>query len=879
MPEREVPFVISSNNHEIIELLLKNKLHPEIKFVDDKIKNFKYLVFFIDLQKELSQISQNIIGAYEHCRQNDSKLAVIILHRNKIDSEKNHYFQKMLDNLGKDNPLHRLIFIKDLYQNISFIPATPLDQYLHDSISSKKINISQKGENLLFPISIKDLISSVTKTLFLSNTQGKTFWILGDPIKDLELAFILKKITVGYTEEDLEINAEGKNDPETSILLSINNKSRGDLNWQPQDDFIDDLKQIVGRYVENPNTKDKEEEKLNIIHRLLNWFYKPRIKKNNQLPTIGRISKTIIKILIIVSIFWGVMIILFTGLSLQQLNSSIKQALNGELKQSVNSTNKAVAFKEIGESLFSSLIPIANFVSPKETEKIINIFSFINYSTTSLGNLHQTYVIAESLLLSLNNSNVKVNYSDLSLALHSNLSQVYENINQISLLGKENKLPPFLSNKLKANDQYKNLKNLEEQVVQYIKIVDIIPAILSENKTTTIVVLLQNNHVLKPSGGDIDYYLLLSLNNGKLISKNYYTKIELEKLYSDANNPAQKNKRFILPPTPQLIDFIEIPDFSISSQTMSVYIEKALKIKPDFIIATNNLLIEQLLFDEKSQILDQFKLDYLTSSGSAIYKDIVNQYLDRLFNQDLSLPVLGRTVAKIIEDNQILIWSSDKNIEKTLASQPYSGVIISHPCNAGLTSNKECFSETAYLSESQNTTSRQNPWSGRTVNHNIEIFPTIIQHEYIINYKIDQTLKLNSAISVNYHLFLPTTSTLNQVLLNDLPFSMKLVKKNIEGTIDHYEIPLSFMPDIDSTLIIKATTVNGQNFSLPMSYSITEYRQPGTVDSGIDLMINYPENLKPIIVTSQFTAKPSQLIITLPPHTSTFGFTLDANKE
>jgi len=879
MPEIKACFAISSNNSDIERLLVENSLHSEIKFVNSKKNIFQYLLFFIDLQKDLTKISQNLIGAYEHCRENDVKLAAVLLHGNKIDTEKNQYFQKILDNLGKEKPLHRLILTKDLYQNISNNPATPFDQYIHDCVSSKEIKISQKGENLYFPISLNDFIKSIIKTLFLSNTSGKTFWVIGDSIKDLDLAYLFKKTISSYYSEDPEINACQKNNPETITLISLNNKSKSELNWQPQDDFSEDIKQIIGRYVENPINDKTEESNLNIIHRFLNWAYKPRPKNTNQLPSIGRLIKKIFKILFFIIIIWGTITVVFTGLSLQQLDYSIKQVLNGDLKKSVNSTNRTIKYKEIGESLFSSFIPIANTISSKETEKIINTFSFINYSTTSLKNLQQTYVIAENLYLSLNNQSEKIKYSDLSLALHSNLSQVYENLNQISLLVTGNKLPKYLSNKLKTNISYDNLNTLEEQITQYIKVVYIIPAILSEDGSKSILVLLQNNQILKPGGGDTDFYLLLTLNQGKLLSKNYYTKSELEKLYSDAESSIKINNRFAKSPSPKPKDFIEIPDFSLSSQETSKYLEKALKIKPDFVIAINNILIERLLQEEKSQIIDQFKLDFLNSSGSAIYKDLVDQYLDRLFNQDISLPVLGRTIAKMIGDNQVLIWSSDKNIEKQIALQSFSGMITGHPCNAGLTSGKECLSETAYLVESLNNTTRQNPWVDRSINHNIEITATSVIHEYVIAYKANQSVKIGFPININYHLYLPTASTINQILLNDLPFSMKQTKKTIESSFDHYEIPLTLIPDTDITIKIKATTVNGQNFSLPMSYSITEYRQPGTVDPGINLKITYPENTTPIIVTSQFTAQPSQINIILPSHTSTFGLTLDAKKE
>ena len=879
MPQREVQISISSNNSDLEVNFLDNQLHQEIKFVKNKGGTFAYRIFLIDLQKDLTHISQNLIETYHSCRENDVKLAVIILHGNSLDIEKNHYFQKMLDDLGKDKPLHRLIFTKDVYQHYSPNPSTSLDAQFYEAITSKKINISRKGENLYFPLALEDFTLAIIKTLFLSNTSGKSFWILGDPISDLELAYLLKKNISTVSQDEPEINATGKDDPEINSLRSIGNKSRGELNWNPEREIVDDLKQIITFYTDSSIKAETKPIKTNPLHRLLTWIYQPRPKKETSLPTFKKIGTNLLIAAVVIIIFMGGVFTLATGLSLLQLEKSINQALDGNLQLSISSLNNSIKLKEIGESTFRPLVPLSNLASPRSTEKIFNLYSFIDYTSSSLGNLHQTYVMAENLLLSLNNEESKTNYNDLSLALHSNLSQIYENLNQISFLSSSGKIPSFLEKKLKNNDEYKNLKNLEEQVAQFIKVTDIIPAVLSGDKTKNILVYLQNSQVLRPSGGEIDYYLLLTLNQGKLITKKYFTESELEKLVQDTDLATSKNSRFASAPKSKLVNLTQNPDFAKSSVEVSTYLEKTLKTKLDFIVATNNLLIEQLLLEEKSPIIDQYKASYLEASGSAVYQEIFDQYLDRLFNQNISLPVLGRTIAKTIGDNQILIWSSDISTQRLLTYQSYSGVIVPHPCNAGITSSSVCTAQTLSLSESTISPLRRNPWSKRLLSHSINITSSSIQHEYQISYTTNQTFSSDSSIANTYYLYVPSPSTLDKVLLNDLPSSTKGVTKTIEGSFDVYKIPLTIFPNRDTLVVIKTTTPTSETFSTPLSYSITEYRQPGTTDSGTTLKIIYPENLLPKVVTSPFTSEPAVMKITLPPHTSSFGFTLDQNTQ
>ena len=426
MPKEDTFVTISCNNSDIENLFLANELAPEIKFKKNQEKNFSYFLFLIDTQRDLSHISQNLINTYNLCRENEAKLAVVILHGSSIDIEKNHYFQKMLDDLGKDKPLHRLIFTRDLYQHTTPIPATPLDLQISISINTKNIDISEKGENFLFPLSLEDFTQGVIKTLFLSNTSGKSFWLLGDPLPDLEFAYLLKKSVSANDQAELEINAIGKSDPKINSLLSVGNITRGELNWNPENDIIDDLKQIVTLYSEESIIIEKTVAKTKLLHRLINWLYRPRPKKENQLPTIYKIFKKSIFVLVtIIIIIFGVFVFT-TGVSLHQLEKSTEALLTGNIKQSTTSLVKSSSYKSVGESTFQTLVPVINLVAPRFSSKVFNLFSFIDYTTTSLGNLHQTYVMAEKLILSLNNSDSKTNFSDLSLALHSNLSQIYE---------------------------------------------------------------------------------------------------------------------------------------------------------------------------------------------------------------------------------------------------------------------------------------------------------------------------------------------------------------------------------------------------------------------------------------------------------------------
>jgi hypothetical protein len=874
MPDRVAVISISSNNSLLEKVLIEHEIHPDLKFTQHFSGENGYTLFIIDLHRDLSHVSQSLIEAYGHCLQQNNKLLVVLLHGDKIDTEKNHYFQKMLDDLGGDKPLHRLVFTKDLYQYLEASPVTVFDQKIVDAIINSKINISRKGENVLYPLSLNDFVYALAKIFFLAGTSGKTFWLLGDPFTDLEFAYLLKN-NLDTVTANFEINALELDDPQTVSLRNLTSKSKAELNWEVNDDFSDKLISVINLSREKSDLSFPLSPPKNIFTKILTRYREIRHpqKKDRHLD-LGQIIKKVGLAIVGVYLLIGIIFVFALGFSLQQLALSAKNELNGNPQTSVDSLHTSVTALSIGESSFSFFQPILNLVAPVYTQKIYNLFSFVNYSQSSLENLQQTYTLAENLLSSLNNSNAITDYTDVSLALHSNLSQIYENINQISYLSSDSRLPTFLGNELKKRPEFQNLKTLEDQVVQFIKISDLFPSLLSGDGAKNILVLLQNSHILQPSGGEIDYFLMLTLDHGQLISQKYYTPADLQVLYQSTASAVPKNKKNSASVIPDPLTLNDFPDFSVASQNISAYIDNTLKIKPDFIIAVNDLLFEQLLTEEKSSDLDSFKTNYVGDAGQTKIKDLSSDYLSRLFGHQLSLPVIGRVLAKEVGDNQLYLWSADSSTEKLFSTQSYSGIITPHPCHTGLSAGTECLAETGYLSESQNASSRHDPWSSRQVSHSLTPNNFSITHEYQINYVPDSVSTASASVSTVYDLYLSTPSTLDQVYLDDLPYSVKQVVKSNSSTLDHYQIPMELSLGQNHKVLLRLTTQTSSTFANPISYSFTEYRQPGTVDSGITLKINYPESMRVSVLTEPVTTAATSFDLVLPAHTTTFGFSL-----
>ncbi len=874
MPPKEVNIFIHSNNSLLSTLLSENLFHENIRFVPEKKDQAAYAIFFVDLNEKIDSLSQNIFTVYENCRRHGTKLAIVLIHQEKIDSEKNLYLQNVLSDISHNKPLHRLIITKDIYQDISASPIAWFDTYLRHCLVHQKITISQKGNNQFYPLHLADLVNLVIKSLFLSNTAGRTFWALGEPVRDLDLAYLLRKNLQNVKKTDLEINALLPSDPQTLLPSAYINQAKAELNWVQEIEIDDRLRGLLENLSPEGDFLPTLPPQNVFFKKLLKRIFlqKPKPSPSKIKPA----KKILLSLFVFFVAIYTLNTLVFLGsqfLSLHSLEASVNHLTDGNIQLSVKKLSASMKYGQIGDSTYPYLKPFIDLADPSLSTRINNLNSFASYTRSTLENLQQTYNLAEKVLLSLGDTKGSLNYKDTSLALHSNLSQIYENLNQVKVLSSSNKLPRFLEERFKSSQAYTKLPLLEDQVLQFIKITDLIPAFLGDYKTNNILVLLQNDHFLRSNGGELQSLFLLTLDQGHLISKQNYLPSSLDLLYVSTASAKKKTVN------PRAVDLGNQPDFSQASQSLSSYLERTLKIKPDYVLALNNQLFEELLHQEDPTMLEVFKQKLNSTDSTEIQSDLFVKYLDKLFRHELKLPLLGRTVAKMIGNNQFYLWAQDSNTERLIASQSYSGIIQPHPCHRGLTTENLCYPETFFLAESLVDDLTPNPWIDRSLTHTVILQNGLVNHRYQIKYSFAQATSSATVLATSYHLYLPTGSDLSQLLLDGLPFPSKDVKKETSAFFDHYQIPMFFTTNEDHTVQINLTTVLPVNQSDTYSYSLTEYRQSGTKDSGINLVLQYPENYHPTVVTQPATSAPNSLNLVLPQHTATFGLSLTKNKH
>lgn len=907
MPTVQAKIATWSNNPQLQSLFVRSSFSEQLRFEDYKNKiSHPYVCVVIDLEQDLNDLSQKIISIYEHCRKENQKLAVVLFHGEKIDTEKNLYFTQLLDQLGGSSPLHRFVIAKDIYSEDLLDSETWLEKYILESLLNKKIQISSKGENKIYPLTIRDFIHGLQKTLFLSGTSGKVFWLTGDPFNDLDLAYLINK-NLEDSEDHFEIEAILAN-TSTIDLNSLGNQSRASLNWEPVDDFSLALKKAVHRIgedkslllsnlhrLESSRRHPKLARLLAIRQNLGELITNLKIKKSNK--KIVETSRDMLKrgfevLLITVALIYLLItlsFISFTSLSLANLEKSLTFARSGDITGSVKSLKKSLKYAQIGESSYNFVSPVFSSLAPDFHEKNHNLFVFLGYSQSSLENLQQTNLLAEKIYQSIGNAVINLNYDDASLALRSNLSQVYENINQIHLLTKNGKLPEILENKLNESQEFKNISLVEQQVTQLLKSVELVPAFLAGEGTKNIVVLFQNSLELRSTGGVVDYLATLVLDHGRVVSRNIYTSNEIDSLITGTITAPPLIAMYTGSEKWKTRDLNYNPDYNATASNFSAIIYKALKFKPDIIVAVNQSLISRFLQEDRGIVLngqnitsESFENDLPRISPSPIYRQLIDYYFDQILGHKLTLVSFSRVIAAQSMENQLLFWTADNNVEKSIIDQSFSGAVFPHSCHPAVSGSFSCLSETTYLNESNFSLVPVGNNLKKKVIHKVSFVQTGINHEYDINYKFTTDFpNLNRDLIEVIQVYAPASSSITRVSVNGKALSLNSIQKQQDNLLERFQIPLSLKFNADNQVLIDFTSPITEPIQLPFAYSLTEYQQGGisSGDSNIELSIKVPETARVALITSPATSSPDGYTYVYPPITSTFGLTFEPKEH
>lgn len=389
-------------------------------------------------------------------------------------------------------------------------------------------------------------------------------------------------------------------------------------------------------------------------------------------------------------------------------------------------------------------------------------------------------------------------------------------------------------------------------------------------------VLFQNNMELRPTGGFIGSYGLLTVSGGKVVDfkiEDVYTADGQLKGHVDPPLPIRK---YLQQPHFFLRDSNFNPDFAQSAAQAAWFLQKERGKNVDGVIGVNLTLAQKLMqvvgaiklsdFGGEEITADNFfyKVHYYSSAdffpGSTQKKDILtavsNGILAKLDESGGSnslelLPI----VKQALEEKNILIYVAEASLQKIIEDHGWAGRMVKVGCVARkdesgeqvLTYSDTCLPDFLSINEANLGVNKANYFINKS---------TIVEKKIAANGEISTTVTISyensnttlidkSQTYVNYlRIFVPVGSKLESLTLNNAPLSPADLDTETYGSD---KTVFGFLVKIapDNRGVVKITYTLPQLLSNKFtSYQLFYQKQAGDKNSPLIFSLSYPAEYK-----------------------------------
>lgn len=759
---------------------------------------------------------ENINTAIDYSVKNQIKTFVILPYRNISDFDSR---LELPDTLG-------LVFVGDLIgPRIDLVDSSLIAKILIGVYKNKKLSLS--GKETLYPVYVGDVSRLITKWLFSFGPYGEAISALSQEVPVLKIANDFSRYIKGT---DMRVSD-----------LSVEISDRGGVNI------------TIPQWAKRTNIKTDLD---NIIKATVEWFLKQgrnniEIEKTNKRPPPLKKAALVLFILTFVLIF-PALILLASLFSLNQAKRFVERGSIGTAKRFLEMSVTTSQLAE-GQSILYSKVPLIGNIYTQG----VSVARTLN-DVSSMG-IEGAFLLNEGSVLVKNvfegNDFDALNYSK-KLVLRFN--SIYESL--AFLEGELNAANGYWEKLVSNTIRSYGLNDIGEikNLILSAKIVfDRLPDILGVESKKTYLVLLQNNMELRPTGGFIGSFALVTVDKGKI------SDITIQDVYSADG----QLKGYIKPPDP-IRDYLNEanwflrdsnwdPDFPTSASRAEWFLDKEIDVSVDGVISVDlepvkdllgvygplllsdyNVTLDENNFYEKTQAEAEkefFPGSYRKSGFlTAVSRDLTGKLAN--LNDEKSLNLL-KIFYENLNQKHIQIFLHDKKVQSVISDLGWDGS-VNHPnCNGN------CYSDWFGLVEANLGVNKSNYYVKRS--HSLAVLlqdDMIVKKSFITKYNNRANPELGpKAIYKTYTRLLvsPDAEIGGVYLVNGeskeaLLFDTELVSGRKEiGFI--MEIP----PGSERLLYMDWTNRTGLSKDSEGQYGILWRKQSGVGDDPIQINFNF----------------------------------------
>ncbi len=438
----------------------------------------------------------------------------------------------------------------------------------------------------------------------------------------------------------------------------------------------------------------------------------------------------------------------------------------------------------------------------------------------------------------------------------------------------------FLPGRFKeiVGDRAKEAREWRQLVSSILKSVDVFYYLLgADGARRDFLVLIQNEAELRPNGGFIGSYGVLSVENGRFLSFDIGDIYDIDGQLKGRVEPPRQIKEILNEPSWYLRDANWQASFPESAKDIDWFFKKETERNIDGII-TIDLAVAKNLVEAVGEVwVADFKAQFHSESGFFAGSRQKSMFLGKLASQlveeikqakDYEQIEIVKAILTSLDTNDIQIWSKDKNMKMELADLGWDGSMYSGGCGM-----ENCLADYLYVVEANLGVNKSNYFLRRGIEMTVDVSNRAVSRVLKINY--ENTSRSTAWPGGDYRnymrVYLPKDINIAEVSIYDsLDKTNKKVlgegEMEISSKYDKKELAFLMMVPVTKkrTVEIRYTSQIDLNVSSEFTYLNYIQRQPGYGDTSLVSLVSFPDGWLPVQVDPAATVVNGKLLFSQP---------------
>ncbi|NMC36585.1 NAD-dependent epimerase/dehydratase family protein [Candidatus Beckwithbacteria bacterium] len=821
-----------------------------------------------------------------------------------------------------------------------------LAKILLGAVKDGVVGLPNDGMAVLYPTFITDAAYGLIKAMFSQSSKGKIYGLINpQPVTLLNLAYQIRDTL----KRDIKINFyPNEKLPPNPIIAQEILKSQEALGWYPRENLNSGIKKTLD-WLEGEglvNTPRKElvteivnepkPQKISAPEPVVKTTYQEKIKPLQVAPPIQSSSELVVKSEPVVTtvqptvskkgwlweikhkkiqaslsqvqnqdkhhvfklsyllIIFGILLLLGIGLG-PRLGLAMLTSRGGAQTNLVQNLLKEENIEQAKSALAKSKQTLA------QARSIQNLFTWQqDLFGVKLGDEVTTYLQYGSRANAILDSLLQVKSQTQNLAeivfgdqtgdpkealqqLQLNLSEANQNL---SLLQADQALK-------EQNDNF-SVQSLamKDQVVAMNEMVSILPDLLAFDSKKTWLILLQDEHELRSTGGFIEGVALLTMDQGKLADFQTMDVYSLDQQLKGAVEPPTEIKDYLKEQAWWLRDSNINPNFPESAARAAWFVQKELGIKADGVMAVNLAFFQKYLAQSGELFLPEF--DEKVSSGNIMERaqqhaeitlldedknntsksflvSLAKHSFERIKGQIGSFDDVVLSMHQALGENDLQIWLPDTNSASFMDEVGWDGSLRSTPTQLVEFGTID-LSDFLATFEANYGFNKTNYYMKRSIEHDVAINEKgQVQAETRLSLQNSSTTEAwpGGTYQVLVKTYIPADSKVSQVWVGDSVQNLKKIgSKQVaissEGGKNLVTLFLKVLPQQTQIVQIDYQLSDGLPIGQESSnYALYVQKQSGITDLPITVHITYPDSLQVAKLSHKAQLSPGALDISL----------------